>query len=155
MHGYENFLVKNSTSTGGGTIIQIHKGYSTLREIETTLPETIGVTIEKSYQFNVGVTNNKHRNNKLVFVEEFDNFFEKLSLVDTPFRITGDFNINTLDKNKLTNDLMSFLQIALKNPPISLLVPQIPQIALIKLYTQIYHKKLMFLIIGCFLIVIL
>ena len=101
--GYNQCCRKKRKALGGGVMIQIRNTCCILNQIEMPFDEGINATISKSYfKFSVGVVHNKPKANKMLFVEKLDNYLDKNKSMDQPMILCGDFNIDIIQNNLLT-----------------------------------------------------
>ena len=108
VNGYNQHLSRNRTTRGGGVMNQVRSDYTLVKELKLNLEAAVQAIIEKQgYAFNVLVLYNKHRTNKLEFVESFDRLLENSTEENVPLVICGDFNINVMEKNLVTRNFLN------------------------------------------------
>ena len=108
VNGYKSVLSKNSDSKGGGVMVQISGNCAFQTTYENMLEESLAVKIEKEgYFFCLVVIYNKQRANKMEFIEVLDEMLSNFNSKTFPTVICGDFNIDTLKDNLLTQNYVN------------------------------------------------
>ena len=101
--GYQNLLSKVRDSKGGGIMIQIRNNCSFQKVLDCDIEESLFVNVDKKgYLFRLMIIYNKPRANKIEFTEILDKVMGNISSQKIPTVICGDFNINILKNNLLT-----------------------------------------------------
>ena len=92
-------------------MIQIRSDLTTISENDTKFDETVSAIISKSgYSFSVTVIYNKHRTNKLKFLEIFGKILEAITSKILPQIICGDFNIDFFQKKRPNYDYLDSIK---------------------------------------------
>ena len=108
VNGYKSILSKNRDSKGGGVMVQISDKCAFQTTYENMLEESLAVKIEKEgYFFRLVVIYNKPRANKMEFVEVLGEMLSNFNLKTFPTVICGDFSIDTLKDNLLTQNYVN------------------------------------------------
>lgn len=109
--GYDQFIVKNRDTKGGGVMIQIRSDFSLIEELSHNFEEAVFSLIEKNgMKMKILTVYNKPRNNKQEFLLAFDEFLELNTNDTVPTIICGDFNINILETNQLTQNYKNIIK---------------------------------------------
>ena len=83
--GYNNYVVKDRNTHGGGVMIQIYDSISLLETLPTDMEETLLVSLQyKKFKFKLATVYNPPRTNKLKFVEKLHKFLNDLTSLNCP-----------------------------------------------------------------------
>ena len=109
--GYNQYIVKNQTTSHGGVMIQIRSTCSLVKQNDHSFDEAIFADISaKGYTFKLVVIYNKPRSNKMEFLNTLEDFLENTSIANQPTVICGDINIDILANNLLTRNYTELIQ---------------------------------------------
>ena len=106
--GFHTIITNTRKTRGGGTMIQLGDKVNLLEQLESGIPESLSILVEVSgKQFIVVLAYVPPRYDKIKFVDELDKELERLAQYKVPIILTGDINIDTLQKNKLQQSYLN------------------------------------------------
>ena len=106
--GFYTIITNTRKTRGGGTMIQLGDKVNLLEQLESGIPESLSILVEVSgKQFIVVLVYVRPRYDKIKFVDELDKELERLAQYKVPIILTGDINIDTLQKNKLQQSYLN------------------------------------------------
>ena len=108
--GYDQFIVKNRDTKGGGVMIQIRSDFSLIEELSHNFEAVFSLIEKNGMKMKILTVYNKPRNNKQEFLLAFDEFLELNTNDTVPTIICGDFNINILETNQLTQNYKNIIK---------------------------------------------
>ena len=106
----ESLVVVESIERDGGSMIQVGRGATIVRELNTSLTGTTVALVQTDKHFLlVVIVYVPPRIDKMAFLSILDKELESLTNYKYPIIITGDVNIDILKSNKLTKNYLCTL----------------------------------------------